>query len=100
MQAPKSDIFVALLGIALAAIVIACLLMLWLTGYNFEVNAKLALSGRSDNPSDLGMLRRIHAPWFEVSDNPKPSCQNRPPPSDIHSLVPTEVFLLNHSLYG
>lgn len=43
VQSPKSDIFVALLGIALGALVIACLLMLILLWrYDFKVNAKLA----------------------------------------------------------
>jgi hypothetical protein len=43
VQAPKSDIFVALLGIALAAILLACLLMvLILWRYDFKANAKLA----------------------------------------------------------
>jgi hypothetical protein len=43
VQAPKSDIFVAMLGVALAAILLACLLMviiLW--RYEFKANAKLA----------------------------------------------------------
>jgi len=43
VQSPKSDIFVALLGVALGAIVMACLLMLMiLWRYEFKVNAKLA----------------------------------------------------------
>jgi hypothetical protein len=43
VQAPKSDIFVAMLGIALGAIVLACLLMLIiLWQYDFKANAKLA----------------------------------------------------------
>ncbi len=43
VQSPKSDIFVALLGIALGAIVIATLMMLLiLWRYDFKVNAKLA----------------------------------------------------------
>ena len=43
VQAAKSDIFVAILGIALAAILLACLLMLLiLWRYDFKVNAKLA----------------------------------------------------------
>jgi hypothetical protein len=47
VQAPKSDIFVALLGVALAAIILACLLMfiiLW--RYEFKANAKLAAAER------------------------------------------------------
>ena len=43
VQAPKSDIYVAMLGVALGAIVLACLLMLLiLWRYDFKVNAKLA----------------------------------------------------------
>jgi len=43
VQSPKSDIFVALLGVALGAIVLSCLLMfLLLWRYDFKVNAKLA----------------------------------------------------------
>jgi hypothetical protein len=43
VQAAKSDIFVALLGMALGAILLACLLMLLiLWRYDFKVNAKLA----------------------------------------------------------
>jgi hypothetical protein len=43
VQAPKSDIFVAMLGVALGAIVLACLLMvLILWRYDFKANAKLA----------------------------------------------------------
>jgi len=38
VQAPKSDIYVALLGISLAAILIGCLLMILLLGrYEFKV---------------------------------------------------------------
>ncbi|MGC8639372.1 MAG: hypothetical protein ACP5XB_05780 [Isosphaeraceae bacterium] len=47
VQAPKSDIFVVMLGVALGAIALACLLMLWiLWGYDFKVNAKLAARDR------------------------------------------------------
>jgi hypothetical protein len=43
VQAPKSDIYVALLGISLAAIVIGCLLMiLLLNGYGFKVKVSAA----------------------------------------------------------
>jgi hypothetical protein len=43
VQAPKSDIFVVMLGVALGAILLACLLMLLiLWRYDFKVNAKLA----------------------------------------------------------
>ena len=42
VQAPKSDIFVAMLGVALGAILLACLLMLLiLWRYDFKVNSKL-----------------------------------------------------------
>jgi len=43
VQVPKSDIFVAMLGVALGAILLACLLMLLiLWRYDFKVNAKFA----------------------------------------------------------
>ncbi|MBV8487008.1 MAG: hypothetical protein JO161_01900 [Planctomycetaceae bacterium] len=43
VPAPKSDIFVAMLGLALGAILLACLLMLLiLWRYDFKVNAKFA----------------------------------------------------------
>ncbi len=43
MQAPKSDIFVAMLGVALGAVLLSCLLMLLiLWRYDFKVNSKLA----------------------------------------------------------
>ena len=43
VQAPKSDIFVAMLGLALGAILLACLLMLLiLWRYDFKVNAKFS----------------------------------------------------------
>ncbi len=43
VQAPKSDIFVAMLGLALGAILLACVLILMiLLRYEFKVNAKLA----------------------------------------------------------
>jgi hypothetical protein len=43
VQAPKPDIFVAMLGIALGAILLGCLLMLLiLWRYDFKANAKLA----------------------------------------------------------
>ena len=39
VQAPKSDIYVALLGVALGAMIIGCvLLLLVLNRYNFQVN--------------------------------------------------------------
>jgi hypothetical protein len=47
VQAAKSDIFVAMLGVALGAILLACLLMLIiLWRYDFKVNAKLASRDR------------------------------------------------------
>jgi hypothetical protein len=37
VQTPKSDIYVALLGIALGAMIIGCLLLVWiLKGYDFS----------------------------------------------------------------
>jgi len=43
VQAPKSDIYVAMLGLALGAILLACLLMLLtLWRHDFKVNAKFA----------------------------------------------------------
>ena len=73
VQAPKSDIFVAMLGIALGAIVLACLLMLLiLWRYDFKANAKLAA------------LRRPH-PGRAASD---PATSRRPrglSPTGIHS---------------
>ena len=69
VQAPKSDIFVAMLGVALGAILVACLLMLLiLWRYDFKVNSKLAsrdsgvqtLTSRhipqSLRPVDLGLI--------------------------------------------
>lgn len=45
VQAPRSDIYVALLGIALGAILLGCiLLVLVLNGYEFKVTAT-AMSG-------------------------------------------------------
>jgi len=41
VQAPKSDIYVTLLGISLGAIIMACLLMtMILTQYGFSVSVK------------------------------------------------------------
>ncbi|APW63427.1 hypothetical protein [Paludisphaera borealis] len=43
VQAPKSDIYVALLGISLAAILIGCLLLILLLGrYEFKVKVAAA----------------------------------------------------------
>jgi hypothetical protein len=57
VQAAKSDIFVALLGVALGAIVFASLLMLLiLWRYEFKVNAKL--SARDDAPRVLNVASR------------------------------------------
>lgn len=61
VQSPKSDIFVALLGVALGAIVLACLLMLIiLWRYDFKVNAKLA--GLTGNPRALAVAAGPGAP--------------------------------------
>jgi len=46
VQAPKSDIYVALLGISLAAIVIGCLLMILLLG-RYEWKVKVAAADRA-----------------------------------------------------
>jgi hypothetical protein len=47
VQAPKSDIFVAMLGVAAGAILLSCLLMLLiLWRYDFKTNAKLAARGQ------------------------------------------------------
>ncbi len=47
VQAPKSDLFVVMLGVALGSILLACLLMLLiLWRYDFKVNAKLAARDR------------------------------------------------------
>lgn len=46
VQAPKSDIYVALLGISLAAILIGCLLMILLLG-RYEFKVKVAAADRA-----------------------------------------------------
>ena len=60
VQAPKSDIFVAMLGVALGAILLACLLMLLiLWRYDFKVNAKLAARDGQAQAAQRG--RRGHS---------------------------------------
>jgi hypothetical protein len=49
VQAPKSDIYVALLGISLAAILIGCLLMILLLG-KYEWSVKVS----SVAPTSIG----------------------------------------------
>jgi len=57
VQAPKSDIFVAMLGVALGAILLACLLMLLiLWRYDFKVNSKLA--ARDSGVQNLTVVAR------------------------------------------
>ena len=57
VQAPKSDIFVAMLGVCLGAILLACLLMLMiLWRYDFKVNAKLA--ARDSGVQNLSIAAR------------------------------------------
>jgi peptidoglycan biosynthesis protein MviN/MurJ (putative lipid II flippase) len=57
VQAPKSDIFVAMLGVALGAILLACLLMLMiLWRYDFKVNSKLA--ARDSGVQNLSIAAR------------------------------------------
>jgi hypothetical protein len=52
VQAPKSDIFVVLLGVSLGAIVLACLLMLlMLNRYGWSVK----VSARSMNPHQVAV---------------------------------------------
>ena len=47
VQAPKSDIFVVMLSVALGAILLSCLLMLLiLWRFDFKVNAKMAARDR------------------------------------------------------
>jgi hypothetical protein len=46
VQAPKSDIYVALLGISLAAILIGCLLMILLLG-RYEFKVKVSAAGQA-----------------------------------------------------
>ena len=48
MQSPKSDIFVALLGIALGAILISCILMfVMLYRYNFSTKVSAVVPSAS-----------------------------------------------------
>lgn len=49
VQAPKSDIYVALLGISLAAILIGCLLMLLLLN-RYEWKVKVSAAGHAPAP--------------------------------------------------
>jgi len=57
VQAPKSDIFVAMLGVGLGAILLGCLLMLLiLWRYDFKVNAKLA--ARDSGVQNLSIAAR------------------------------------------
>ena len=57
VQAPKSDIFVAILGVALGAVLLACLLMLLiLWRYDFKVNTKLA--ARDSGVQNLAIAAR------------------------------------------
>ena len=57
VQAPKSDIFVAMLGVALGAILLACVLMLMiLWRYDFKVNSKLA--ARDSGVQNLSIAAR------------------------------------------
>jgi hypothetical protein len=52
VQAPKSDIYVALLGISLAAILIGCLLMILLLG-RYEFKVKVAAADRATTAVSL-----------------------------------------------
>ena len=62
VQAPKSDIFVVMLGVALGAILLGCLLMLLiLWRYDFKVNAKLAALDRGAQTQTLA-LRSVDQP--------------------------------------
>jgi hypothetical protein len=62
VQAPKSDIFVVMLGVALGAIVLGCLLMLLiLWRYDFKVNAKVAERDRGAQTLTLAS-RSVYLP--------------------------------------
>ncbi len=61
VQAPKSDIYVALLGISLAAILIGCLLMILLLG-RYEFKVKVADAGRSPSAVSLASHLAVAAP--------------------------------------
>lgn len=55
VQAPKSDVYVVMLGIALGAIVLACLLLLWLWyGYNMQMTPTVWFAPSNATPSSLG----------------------------------------------
>lgn len=56
VQAPKSDIYVALLGISLAAILIGCLLMILLLG-SYEWKIKVAAADRA--PAAIGAAPQL-----------------------------------------
>lgn len=63
VQAPKSDIFVAMLGVAVGAIVLACLLMLLiLWRYDFKANAKLAARDSGSRVSIAALTPTGHLP--------------------------------------
>ena len=56
VQTPKSDIFVVMLGVAFAALLISCILMLLIWWrYDFKINAKLADNRQA--PSQVAILR-------------------------------------------
>ncbi len=57
VQAPKSDIFVVLLSIALGAILIGCVLLLLVWG---RYDYKTTVASRSDSPSTGSTLRTIN----------------------------------------
>ena len=53
VQSPKSDIYVVMLGIALGAILIGCLLLLWLWyGYNMQIKPTV-MNSIHGSPSQL-----------------------------------------------
>ena len=58
VQAPKSDIYVALLGISLAAIVIGCLLMILLLG-KYDWKVKVAAADRT--PAAVSLASHVAA---------------------------------------
>lgn len=65
VQSPKSDVFVALLGIALGAIVLGCLLMLLiLWRYDFKANAKLASLNQPSQTVRLALQDHSHSYTF------------------------------------
>jgi hypothetical protein len=53
VQSPKSDIYVVMLGIALGAILLGCLLLLWLWyGYNMQIKPTV-MNPTNGSPSSL-----------------------------------------------